>query len=177
MPDITPETRALIDERNAIPRGSNPQRCVSIFNQLEKQFGYDGTCQLLAAWPPEPKTPKVKTAKKTFAKKEGAFKTRRLRNYPDYWIDENGQVTGPSGTALKFRWNFEKPYVRISGKDRSVFYLLTEAQFQESQADKRERRKKATEAVNLYGGYNDADEAAAEDPESFGLDEDGNEVE
>jgi len=109
---------------------------------------------------------------KSLAKKAGVFKSRRLKLYPDYCIDENGHVVGPTGTELKYRWDGGTPYVRVSGKDRKVYWLLVEAGFQESPADKKARRAKAE-----TGGYNDAAEARAEDPEAFGVDADGNSLE
>lgn len=114
------------------------------------------------------------TKKKSLAKKGGVFQSRRLRNYPDYVIGENGQVVGPSGTELSYRWRDGCPYVKIGGRDRKVFWLLVEVGFQESPADKRARR--ATAKPSWVGHCNDEAEAKAEDPESYGLDEDGNEI-
>jgi hypothetical protein len=119
-----------------------------------------------------------KTGSKANAKHKGDFKTRRLKNFPDYLINENGMVIGPTGTELKYRWDGGTPYVRVAGKDRKVYWLLVEAGFQESPEDKRERRAAAkadiprdvngSSIAELRKAYNDDREALAEDPELFG---------
>jgi hypothetical protein len=117
---------------------------------------------------------RTKAAKSKNAKANGSFKSRRLRTYPDYVIDENGQVIGPNGTVLKFRWNKGQPYVRIAGKDRAVFWLLVDAVFGESPAEKKRRRaQRNTGGANQNitdwrGKFNDLEEAQAEEPEIFG---------
>jgi hypothetical protein len=115
---------------------------------------------------PAKKTPR----KKSLTKKAGKFAWRRLRKYPDYEVNENGQVKGPAGTELKFRWNGPKPYVKIEGHDRAVYWLLVDAGFEEHPAERKARRAAAKFGQAANGAPLSEEEAKSEDPESFDLD-------
>jgi hypothetical protein len=58
----------------------------------------------------------------------------RFKNYPDYTIDEYGQVYDIDGKLVKPRWKNQRCWVRIydhTGKrcERNVFWLMVDAGF------------------------------------------------
>jgi hypothetical protein len=77
-----------------------------------------------------------------------------------YRINKWGEVVGPLGESLQWKWDLLTaiPSVKIGGKKKSILSLLQDVGFQ-----KRKERKTVPKPAPVV---NDAAEAAAEDPEA-----------
>ena len=173
--ELAREYRAIKGSRNS------GRRCAEIYAELEAIVG-SGVSKLL----------KDQRGKKAGLKVPEA---RMLKSCPGYSIDSWGVVRNSNGEPLKHKWSWFKHEgktaerlsnpmlsVKIGRKERSVYWLLVEAEFLEHPRDTQQRR---TEARAYQGGvsrdltdrdlrkmankyYNDTAEAIAEDPELFG---------
>jgi hypothetical protein len=182
--------QALAREYRSI-RGSkgSARRCGEIYAELEKAVGPRVTDIL--------RSPRKKIAPPN----KDDFQT--LRSQPGYSINRFGAVLTPTGGFLTPRWSWFKftkagaerlanpiESVRFPSGERAVYWLLVEAGFEEHPRDTDERRQERkrdrdphiprdVHGVSLRKRaecYNDMNEARAEDPELFGFDEDGEEV-